>query len=710
MKLQKHLALLTLITLCGGAMLLKNENPFIKVNYPKTKKEPVQEIKFGKKINDPYRWLEQDTTKEVAAWVDEQIATTENYLQQIPYRSKIKSRLKEIFNFPKYGLWLKKGDYYFYNKNDGLQNLSVTYYQKGRDAQAEVFLDPNTLSTDGTVTAGLGSFSHDNQLVTLFINKAGSDWQQIQVMDVMTKKNIGDTLDWVKFSGAAWHGDGFYYSRYDKPAGSILSNTNEYHKVYFHKLGTKQNQDELVFEEQEFPKRYYSAQVTDDERFLIVSSAQGTDGNELWVKNLINGESGFRKIVPGFTYNYDVIDNSGESLLVLTNHGADNQRVVLIDPNHSAPESWKTIVPEKDMLLQSVSTGGGKLFVFYLKNASTLVHQYRYDGTFEREVTLPGIGSVSGFQGSKKDKSLFFGFTSFNTPYEIYEYDLVKQSNTLIQKTELKFDASEFVTEQKFYTSKDGTKVPVFITHKKGITLNGTNPCMLYGYGGFNIALSPSFSASNILFLENGGISVVANLRGGNEYGELWHRGGMLLNKQNVFDDFIAAAEYLIREKYTSADKLAIYGRSNGGLLVGAVMTQRPDLFRVALPTVGVLDMLRYHKFTVGWGWAVEYGNPDEEKYFNYLLSYSPLHNVKNNVSYPSTMIITADHDDRVVPAHSFKFGATLQELYKGNNPMLLRIEKNAGHGSGGAGSLSKIIEQETDRWSFVFYNLGMTY
>ncbi len=693
-----------------SSILLQHENPVIKVSYPKTKKENIQENLFGNKISDPYRWLENDTAKEVTDWVDAQIATTENYLQKVPYRTQIKNRLTDIFNYPKYGLWMKKGSYYFFSKNDGLQNLSVTYFQNGRNGNPDVFFDPNTLSKDGTITAGLGSFSHDNQLVTLFINKAGSDWQQIQVMEVATKRNLGDTLDWVKFSGAAWHGNGFYYSRYDKPQGSMLSKSNEYHKVYYHKLGTQQKEDELVFEEKEYAKRYYSAQITDDERFLIISSAQGTDGNEIWVKNLMNGEKEFRKILPGFKYNYDVIDNDGENLLVLTNHGADNQRVVLIDPNNPSSEAWVSIIPEKNMLLQSVSTGGGKLFTFYLKDAITRVHQYRYDGTLESELELPGIGSVSGFSGSRKDKSLFYGFTSFNTPYEVYEYDIAKLMHTIVQRTELKFDATQFETVQKFYMSKDGTQVPMFITYKKGVQLNGNNPCLLYGYGGFNIALTPSFSASNILFLENGGIYVVANLRGGNEYGEVWHRGGMLLNKQNVFDDFISAAEYLIKEKYTSNDNLAVYGRSNGGLLVGAVMTQRPDLFQVALPTVGVLDMLRYHKFTVGWGWAVEYGNPDDEKYFNYLLRYSPLHNLKSKVDYPATMIITADHDDRVVPAHSFKFGATLQELYKGDKPMLLRIEKNAGHGSGGAGSLSKILEQETDRWSFVFYNLGMMY
>jgi len=686
------------------------ENPSIKVKYPATKKENVSDSHFGTTINDPYRWLENDTAKEVETWVNTEIKTTEDYLSQIPYRLKIKERLKQIFNYPKYGLTFKKGDYYFFSKNDGLQNLAVTYRQKGLDGTPEVFLDPNTLSKDGTISSGLGEFSHDNKYVAVIVNKAGSDWQEMQVMNVETMKQTGDTLRWVKFSDAAWYKNGFYYSRYDAPKGSALSVANEYQKIYYHEMGTPQSMDKLVYEDKEHPKRYFSASVTEDEKYLLIYISEGTQGTELWLKDLQKGEKDFKKVLPGFEFNYSVVDNDGDNLLVLTNNGADNYRVVSVSPVDPSPSNWKIIIPEQKQLLQNVSTAGGKMFAEYLQDASSRVYQFSYGGNKEGEIKLSGIGSVSGFSGSRKDAEVFYGFTSFTVPYEIYKYDINGMKSALYKKTEANFESTQFETIQKFYTSKDGTKVPMFITCKKGIKLDGTNPCMLYGYGGFNIALTPGFSASNIFFLENGGIYAVANLRGGNEYGEAWHKAGMLLNKQTVFDDFISAAEYLISEKYTSTSKLAIYGRSNGGLLVGAAMTQRPDLFKVALPTVGVLDMLRYHKFTVGWGWAVEYGSSDDEKYFKYLLGYSPLHNLKSGAQYPATMIMTADHDDRVVPAHSFKFGATLQELYKGDRPMLLRIEKNAGHGSGGAGSLSKIIEQETDRWTFVLYNLDMNY
>jgi prolyl oligopeptidase len=490
----------------------------------------------------------------------------------------------------------------------------------------------------------------------------------------------------------------------------MLSVSNENQKVFYHELGTPQSDDKLIFEEPTHPKRYYGAQVTDDERFLIISSAEGTDGNEIWMRDLSRNETTFRKILPGFAYNYNVIDNDGDRLLVLTNHQADRQHVVSIDPSDPSPAKWKTVIPEQKEALTTVGNAGNRLFAQYLADASSKVSVYGYDGKMERNIQVPGIGTVAGFSGSKKDNMVYYGYSSFTTPFEQYAYDIASGTSKLFRKTELPYDTKQYETTQKFFTSKDGAKVPVFITHKKGMTLDGNNPCMLYGYGGFNVPLTPGFSASNMLFLENGGIYAVANLRGGSEYGEEWHKAGMLLNKQNVFDDFIGAAEFLIKEKYTSPNKLSIYGRSNGGLLVGAAMLQRPELFKVALPTVGVLDMLRYHKFTVGWGWAVEYGSADSSLYFPYLYKYSPLHNVKTGVNYPATMIMTADHDDRVVPAHSFKFAATLQEKYKGDEPMLIRIETKAGHGSGGAGSISKIIEQETDRWAFVFYNLNMPF
>ncbi|HZG01201.1 MAG TPA: prolyl oligopeptidase family serine peptidase, partial [Chitinophagales bacterium] len=484
----------------------------------------------------------------------------------------------------------------------------------------------------------------------------------------------------------------------------------ENQKVYYHKLGTPQSHDKLIFEDAKFPKRYYGAQVTDDERFLIIGAAEGTDGTELWVQDLPKNEAKPRMILKGFEFNYGVVDNDGDRLLVLTNHNANRQHLVSIDPTNPSPESWKTIIPESKEALVGVSAAGGKLFAQYLADASSKVNVYSYDGKLERTIQLPGIGTVAGFDGSKKDTKVYYGFSSFTTPFEQYEYDIATGQSKLYRKTEVPYDTKAYETTQKFFTSKDGAKVPVFITHKKGIKLDGNNPTMLYGYGGFNVPITPGFSASNMLFLENGGVYVVANLRGGSEYGEEWHKAGMLEKKQNVFDDFIGAAEFLIKEKYTNPSKLAIYGRSNGGLLVGAAMLQRPELFKVALPTVGVLDMLRYHKFTVGWGWAVEYGSADDEKMFPHLHKYSPLHNVKSGVEYPATMVMTADHDDRVVPAHSFKYAATLQEKYKGDRPMLIRIETQAGHGSGGAGSISKIIEQETDRWAFVFYNLDMPY
>lgn len=684
-------------------------NPPIKITYPKTKKVNQVDDYHGTKVEDPYRWLEDDMAPDVKEWVKAEQAVTENYLSQVPFRNKIKERLRTLFNYPKYGLMSKKGDYYYFTKNDGLQNLSVIYFQKGIDGTPQVFFDPNKLSKEGTVTANLGAFSNDYKHVALIVNQAGSDWQEIQVMDATTGKHTGDTLKWVKFSDAAWYKDGFYYSRYDEPKGSMLSQSNENQKVYYHKLGTPQSEDKLVFEEKQFPKRYYGAQVTDDERFLIISGAEGTDGTELWVQDLTKNEAKPQMILKGFEHNYGVIDNDGDRLLVITNDKADRQQVVSIDPTKPSAENWKVIVPEQKEAMMSVSTAGGKMFVQYLTDASSRVNVYIYDGKLERSIQLPGIGTVAGFGGSKKDKEVFYGFSSFTVPFEQYSYDIATGASKLYRKTEVPFDTKAYETVQKFFKSKDGASVPVFVTYKKGIKLDGTNPTMLYGYGGFNIPMTPGFSASNMLFLENGGVYAVANLRGGSEYGEEWHKAGMLLNKQTVFDDFIGAAEFLIKEKYTSSSKLAIYGRSNGGLLVGAVMLQRPDLFKVALPTVGVLDMLRYHKFTVGWGWAVEYGSADSSLYFPYLLKYSPLHNIKSNVEYPATMVMTADHDDRVVPAHSFKFAATLQEKYSGNRPMLIRIETQAGHGSGGAGSISKILEQETDRWAFTFYNLDMT-
>jgi prolyl oligopeptidase len=550
--------------------------------------------------------------------------------------------------------------------------------------------------------------SKDHKYVAYGTAASGSDWNQLHVMEVATKKLLGDKIDWVKFSGAAWKADGFYYSRYDEPAkGTELSKQNEYQKIYFHKLGTPQAQDVLVYEDKGHPLRYFGAGVTEDNRFLVINISEGTSGAEILVQDLAAGLQDFTLLAKGFDHEYAVIDNVGDKLLLLTNYEAPNYRLVLVDPKNPDPKGWKNVIAEKPELLEGVGTAGGKLFAQYLKDASTRVYQHRYDGKLEREIKLPGIGTAGGFYGEKTHKELFYTFTSFTSPATIYRYDIAGGKSELYRKPELKFNTEGYETKQVFYPSKDGTKVPMFVVHKKGLKLDGSNPTYLYAYGGFNINMTPAFSVARMAWLEQGGIFVMPNLRGGGEYGETWHKGGMLEKKQNVFDDFIAAAEFLIANKYTSSDRLAIAGGSNGGLLVGAAMTQRPDLFAVALPAVGVMDMLRYHKFTVGWGWAVEYGSSDKEDQFKYLVKYSPLHNLKDGVSYPATLVTTADHDDRVVPAHSFKFAATLQEKHKGSHPVLIRIETKAGHGAGKP--TSKQIEEVADIYSFSWYNMGFT-
>jgi len=541
------------------------------------------------------------------------------------------------------------------------------------------------------------------------INKGGSDWQTLYIMEIATQKKLDDEIDWVKFGGAAWAGNGFYYTRYDKPAeGTELTAKTENPKIYYHVLGNKQQQDKFIYEDKENPQMFIGPSTTEDERFLILFKSRGTDGTELWYKNLKNGQSDFKLLLKGFDYNYSVTDNIGDKLLVYTNNGAGNYRVVLVDPSHPEKENWKDVIAEKPEKLESANTAGGKLFASYLKDASTRIYQYALDGHLEHAITLPGIGSASNIGAYKNDAFSFYDFTSFTYPPSIFQYDIATGISTLFKKSEAKVDIDAYQTEQVFYPSKDGTKVPMFIIHKKGIKLDGSHPTLLYAYGGFNISLTPYFSNTAFILLENDGAYAVANLRGGGEYGETWHKAGNLLNKQNVFDDFIAAGEYLINKKYTTRERLAINGGSNGGLLIGAVMTQRPDLCKVALPEVGVMDMLRYQKFTVGWGWAVEYGSSDSAKYFSYLYKYSPLHNIKSGVAYPATMVFTADHDDRVVPAHSFKFAATLQEKQTGAEPVLIRIDTDQGHGASGS-SLSKMIDEQTDKWAFMFYNMGIT-
>ncbi len=675
--------------------------------YPESRKDTIQDIYFGATVADPYRWLEQDTADEVEAWVKAQNVVTNDYLAQIPFREKIKTRLTEIWNYPKYSSPFKEGDWYYFFKNDGLQNQSVLYRQKGLQGEAEVFLDPNKLSDDGTTSLASFTFSKDHQYCAVGIAKSGSDWNEIFVMDVASKQKMGDLIHWVKFSGATWYKNGFYYSRYDEPkAGKEFSNQNEFMKIYYHTIGDDQKKDKLVYDDKAHPLRYFNAGVTEDEEYLIINVSEGTSGSEILAQHIGGGQKGFSVLFKGFENNYSVVDHVGGKILALTDKDAPRYRLVEVDPKNPAPENWKEVIPQSEDLLENASTCGGKLFAVYLKDASSRLYRYELNGEGKTEIVLPGIGTASGIGGRKEDTETFYSFVSFTNPGEIYHYDIGSGKSELFRKTESKFDANAFETHQVFYTSKDGTKIPMFLMHKKGLQLDGNNPTLLYGYGGFNISLTPSFSVSRIMFLENGGVYAIANLRGGGEYGEEWHKAGMLEKKQNVFDDFIAAAEYLISEKYTSSAKLAIHGGSNGGLLVGACMTQRPDLYKVAIPAVGVLDMLKYHKFTIGWGWAVEYGSSDNKEQFEFLRKYSPLHQVKEGVNYPATLIMTADHDDRVVPAHSFKYAAELQaHQQKDGNPVLIRIDAKAGHGAGKP--TTKLIEDAADMWSFVLWNLG---
>lgn len=707
----KHLPLLTTI-LCTQLLFMfacnsgsrEADYPVIPVQYPETRMDNQSDTYFDTTIQDPYRWLEIDTAPEVEEWVRKQNEVTFGYLDKIPFRKDIRARLEALWNYPKYSAPFREGDYFFFYKNDGLQNQSVLYYQKGMEGKQEVFLDPNTLSEDGTAALASLSFSKDHRYAAYSIARAGSDWNEIFVMEVETRRQLEDHIRWVKFSGAAWKGNGFYYSRYDEPGkGTEFSNQNRNQKVYFHTLGETQDKDKLVYADPANPLRYYSPQVTEDERYLILNVAEGTMGDEIRVQDLSKPNSKLEVLIKGFSNNHSVVDNEGDRLLVRTDWNAPRYRLVSVDPANPDPANWQELIPQQEELLQYVSTGGGKLFAGYLKDASDRIFQYSRSGKQEKEITLPGIGTVSGFGGNAEDKELFYAFTSFIVPPTIFRYEIQSGVSTEFRKTEVQFNPAEYETEQVFYTSKDGTRVPMFLIHKKGLKKDGLNPVYLYGYGGFNISLTPSFSPSRIVFLEQGGVVAIANLRGGGEYGEEWHQAGMLDKKQNVFDDFIAAAEFLVSEKYTSPSKLAIAGGSNGGLLVGACMTQRPDLFAVALPAVGVLDMLRFHKFTVGWGWVVEYGSSEDSAQFKNLIRFSPLHNLKQGTRYPATLITTADHDDRVVPAHSFKFAAALQKAHKGDNPVLIRVDVNAGHGAGKP--TSKILDEHADLWSFVLYN-----
>ncbi|WLD24448.1 prolyl oligopeptidase family serine peptidase [Flavobacterium dauae] len=676
------------------------------MNYPQTPKKEVVDTYFNTKVADPYRWLEDDRSAETAAWVTAQNNVTFAYLDQIPYRDQLKKQLTEKWNYEKIGAPFVEGDFTYYYKNDGLQNQSVLY-RKDKSGKEEIFLDPNTFSKDGTTSLADVSFTEDGSLVAYAISEGGSDWRKIIVLNAKDKSVIGETLIDVKFSGISWYkNEGFYYSSYDKPTGSELSAKTDEHKLYYHKLGTSQKNDRLVFGEK-YKRRYVGGYVTNDQKYLVVTAANATSGNELYIQDLTKANSQIQTIVTGFDNDYSIIDSKDGKLYIETNLNAPNKKLMVVKAATLVnKDTWEDLILESDNVLD-LSKAGGYFFAHYMKDAVSVVEQFDYTGKFIRKIQLPGLGTASGFGGKKDDKELYYSFTNYITPGTIYKMDIASGKSEIYQQPKVKFNPEDYESKQVFYTSKDGTKVPMMITYKKGTKLDGNNPTMLYAYGGFNISLTPSFSIANAVWLENGGIYAVPNLRGGGEYGKKWHDAGTKLQKQNVFDDFIAAAEYLIKEKYTSSDKLAIRGGSNGGLLVGATMTQRPDLMKVALPAVGVLDMLRYHTFTAGAGWAYDYGTAEDSKeMFNYLKGYSPVHNVKAGVSYPATMVTTGDHDDRVVPAHSFKFVAELQEKNAGNNPMLIRIDVNAGHGAGK--SVQQTINENADIQAFTLWNMGV--
>lgn len=680
-----------------------------KDQYPKTKTIDQQDVFFGTTVKDPYRWLENDRSDETAQWVKEENRVTDDYLSKIPFRKAIKERLTELWNYEKYSAPFNEGGYTYFFKNDGLQNQSVLYRQKG-NGKPEVFLDPNRFSADGTTSLTAIEFTKDGSLCAYLISEGGSDWSKMIVLDAKDKTKLGDTLQNIKFSGIAWKGnDGFYYSTYDVPKeGSQLSAKTDQHKLYYHKLGTQQGSDALVFGGEKTPRRYIGGYITEDQKYLVISAAKATTGNELYIQDLTRKDAPIVPVVTGFDTEQEVVYSANGKLYILTNKNAPNRRLVITDAATPTAEHWKNLVAETNFPL-SVSTGGDKLFARYVKDAVSQIFQYDLTGKKEKEITLPGLGTAGGFSAKKEEKDIYYSFSSYVYPPTIFKYDLATGKSTVFKKANVKFDPTQYESKQVFYTSKDGTKIPMIITHKKGLQLNGKNPTMLYGYGGFNISLTPGFSISNLVFMENGGVYAVPNIRGGGEYGDKWHNAGTKLNKQNVFDDFIAAAEFLINDKITSPQYLAISGGSNGGLLVGAAMTQRPDLFKVALPAVGVMDMLRYHKFTAGAGWAYDYGTADDNaEMFQYLLKYSPVHNVKPGVCYPSTMVTTGDHDDRVVPAHSFKFAAELQAAQACTNPVIIRIETKAGHGAGKPTAM--IIDEVGDRFAFLFREMGLNY
>ncbi len=675
--------------------------------YPETRKGTVADTYHGTEIADPYRWLEDDRSEETEAWVEAQNEVTFSHLESIPFRDQLRERMTTLWNYPKMGTPRKEGDLFFYSFNSGLQNQSVIHLTEDLNEEGKVFLDPNQLSEDGTVALSTYSVSNDQKYFGYGVSKGGSDWQEFFIRDIRTGKDLADHLKWIKFSGISWFRDGFFYSRYEQPEkGSELTGENRNSKVYYHRAGTGQSEDILIYSDGAHPDWMFRTAVTEDEKYMFLSVTESTSGNALAFRKAGTGQEPFIWLDRDFDNDHIPVGNDGSILYLLTNLDAPRYRLVAIDLENPDSEAWKEVIPEHEIqVLESASLLGGKIVATYLKDAYHIVRVFDLEGTPVHEVALPGIGSVGGFSGKMKNDIAFFSFSSFNYPPSVFRYHINQNLVELHFSPDVDFDADNYETKQVFYTSKDGTRVPMFIVHRKGIELNGDHPALLYGYGGFNVSLTPSFSTTRAIWLEQGGVFALANIRGGGEYGEKWHKSGTLLRKQNVFDDFIAAAEYLISEDYTSSERLAIYGGSNGGLLIGAVINQRPDLFAAAVPMVGVMDMLRFHKFTIGRFWTVDYGSSDDPEQFEYLLNYSPLHNISTDKDYPAVLVTTGDHDDRVVPAHSFKYIATLQEKYKGENPVMIRINTDAGHGAGKP--TDKVIAEYSDIWSFLFYHTG---
>ena len=707
----KHSTLLAAVSaliLLFGSCQSTSEST-MKITYPDTFQDTtIFDDYFGTLVADPYRWLEDDLSAETADWVARQNAVTFDFLAQIPFREALKSRLETLWNYEKISAPFKEGEFIYFYKNDGLQNQSVLYRQRGENGAPEVFLDPNTFSEGGTTSLAGIDFSEDGSLLAYAISEGGSDWRKIIIMNAESKEILEDTLIDVKFSGISWKGnEGFYYSSYDRPKGSELSAMTDKHKLYYHQLGTPQSKDILVFGGEKTPRRYIGGYVSEDQKYLIISAAISTTGNELYIQDLSKPNNPIVPIVNNFDHSHSILHTQGSQLFITTNLDAPNRKIVVADVAKPTPENWRDLLPENEMPL-SASTAGGYIFASYLKDATSQIIQYDLSGNKVREIELPAVGSAGGFGAKMQDSVLYYSFTNYVYPSTLFKLHIADGKSELYRRPDVKFNPEEYTSEQIFYTSKDGTKVPMIITHRKDLQKNGKNPTILYGYGGFNISLTPSFSIALVAFLEQGGVYAVPNLRGGGEYGKAWHDGGRQMKKQNVFDDFIAAGEYLVDNQYTSPQYLAIRGGSNGGLLVGACMAQRPDLFQVALPAVGVMDMLRYHTFTAGAGWAYDYGtSADSKEMFEYLYKYSPVHALKEGTNYPATLVTTADHDDRVVPAHSFKFAARLQATTTGDRPALIRIDTKAGHGAGKPTSM--IIQEQADIFAFTLYNMGWT-